>query len=111
MAAGFWFNIGAESSAASHVDEDGSVTVISGTPDIGGSRASLAMMAAEELGVDYDKVRPVIADTALARLQLRDRRQPRHLRHRPRGGELGARHDPRAQGARRQDLEASIRRA
>ena len=64
IAAGFWFNIGADSSAASHVGEDGSVTVISGNPDIGGSRASLALMAAEELGVDYDKVRPVIADTA-----------------------------------------------
>jgi CO/xanthine dehydrogenase Mo-binding subunit len=64
VAAGFWFNIGADSSAASHVGEDGSVTVISGNPDIGGSRASLALMAAEELGVDYDKVRPVIADTA-----------------------------------------------
>jgi CO/xanthine dehydrogenase Mo-binding subunit len=38
--------------------------VISGNPDIGGSRASLALMAAEELGVHYDKVRPVIADTA-----------------------------------------------
>jgi len=64
VAAGFWFNIGADSSAASHVGEDGSVTVISGNPDIGGSRASLALMAAEELGVDYDRVRPVIADTA-----------------------------------------------
>jgi CO/xanthine dehydrogenase Mo-binding subunit len=64
VAAGFWFNIGADSSAASHVGEDGSVTVISGNPDIGGSRASLALMAAEELGVHYDKVRPVIADTA-----------------------------------------------
>ncbi|HTE79074.1 MAG TPA: xanthine dehydrogenase family protein molybdopterin-binding subunit [Reyranella sp.] len=64
IAAGFWFNVGADSSAASHVGEDGSVTIISGNPDIGGSRASLALMAAEELGVDYDKVRPVIADTA-----------------------------------------------
>ncbi|HSI00955.1 MAG TPA: xanthine dehydrogenase family protein molybdopterin-binding subunit, partial [Reyranella sp.] len=44
VAAGFWFNIGADSSAASHVGEDGSVTVISGNPDIGGSRASLALM-------------------------------------------------------------------
>ena len=64
VAAGFWFNVGADSSAAAHVGEDGSVTVISGNPDIGGSRASLALMAAEELGVDYSKVRPVIADTA-----------------------------------------------
>ena len=49
---------------ASHVGEDGSVTVISGNPDIGGSRASLALMAAEELGVRLQQVRPVIADTA-----------------------------------------------
>jgi CO/xanthine dehydrogenase Mo-binding subunit len=64
IAAGFWFNAGADSSAAAHVGEDGSVTIISGCPDIGGSRASLALMAAEELGVDYAKVRPVIADTS-----------------------------------------------
>jgi len=64
VAAGFWFNVGADSSAAAHVGEDGTVTVISGNPDIGGSRASLALMAAETLGVDYDKVRPVIADTS-----------------------------------------------
>jgi CO/xanthine dehydrogenase Mo-binding subunit len=64
VSAGFWFNVGADSSAAAHVGEDGSVTVISGNPDIGGSRASLALMAAEELGVPYEKVRPVIADTS-----------------------------------------------
>ncbi|MCW5748067.1 MAG: xanthine dehydrogenase family protein molybdopterin-binding subunit, partial [Alphaproteobacteria bacterium] len=64
VAAGFWFNVGADSSAAAHVAEDGTVTVISGNPDIGGSRASLALMAAEELGVDYEKVRPIIADTS-----------------------------------------------
>ena len=64
VACGFWFNIGADSSAACHVGEDGTVTLISGSPDIGGSRASLAMMAAEELGCDYDKVKPIIADTA-----------------------------------------------
>ena len=43
--------------------EDGTVTLIAGSPDIGGSRASLAMMAAEALGIDDDKVRPVVADT------------------------------------------------
>jgi CO/xanthine dehydrogenase Mo-binding subunit len=64
VAAGFWFNVGGDSSAACHVGEDGTVTLISGNPDIGGSRASLAMMAAEELGIDYHKVRPIVADTA-----------------------------------------------
>jgi CO/xanthine dehydrogenase Mo-binding subunit len=64
VAAGFWFNVGGDSSAAAHVGEDGTVTVISGNPDIGGSRASLALMAAETLGVPYEKVRPVIPDTS-----------------------------------------------
>ncbi|MEC8847175.1 MAG: xanthine dehydrogenase family protein molybdopterin-binding subunit, partial [Pseudomonadota bacterium] len=64
VAVGFWFNIGMDSSAACHIGEDGTVTLISGSPDIGGSRASLALMAAEELGIDYHKIRPIVADTA-----------------------------------------------
>ena len=36
---------------------------MAGTPDIGGLRASLAAVAADELGVPYDKVRPIIGDT------------------------------------------------
>lgn len=63
VAAGFWFNIGGESSAAIHVDEDGGVTVVSSNPDIGGSRASMAMMAAEALGLPIERVRCTIADT------------------------------------------------
>src|SRR6185437_15849723 len=51
LAAGFWFNIGGESSASVHVNEDGSVTAATGSPDIGGSRASIGMMVAEALGV------------------------------------------------------------
>jgi CO/xanthine dehydrogenase Mo-binding subunit len=64
VASGFWFNIGGETCAALNLGEDGSVTLVAGTPDIGGSRASLAMMAAEELGIALDKVRPVIGDTS-----------------------------------------------
>ncbi|MBV9860049.1 MAG: xanthine dehydrogenase family protein molybdopterin-binding subunit [Alphaproteobacteria bacterium] len=63
VASGFWFNAGGESSAAVHVNEDGTVTVTEGHPDIGGSRASMAMMVAEVLGVPYDRVRPVVGDT------------------------------------------------
>jgi CO/xanthine dehydrogenase Mo-binding subunit len=63
VAAGFWFNIGGESSAAIHVDEDGGVTVVSSNPDIGGSRASMAIMAAETLGLPIERVRCTIADT------------------------------------------------
>ena len=64
VASGFWFNIGGETCATLNVGEDGTVALIAGTPDIGGSRASLCMMAAEELGIELDKVRPMIADTA-----------------------------------------------
>jgi len=46
------------------VSEDGTAALTIGTPDIGGSRASLCLMAAEELGIEYDQVRPIIADTA-----------------------------------------------
>ncbi len=64
VATGFWFNIGGESSAAVHINEDGSVSVATGSPDIGGSRASMAMMAAEVLGIPVDNVRAIVADTA-----------------------------------------------
>lgn len=64
VACGFWFNIGGQTSAAVHINEDGSATVTSANPDIGGSRASLAIMAAEVLGIDVAKVRPIITDTS-----------------------------------------------
>ena len=64
VATGFWFNIGGESSASLHVNEDGTAVVATGSPDIGGSRASMAMMAAETLGIPYDKVRAIVADTS-----------------------------------------------
>jgi CO/xanthine dehydrogenase Mo-binding subunit len=63
IASGFWFNIGGESSAACHINEDGTAVVAVGTPDVGGSRASMAMMVAEVLGVPFDRVRPVVGDT------------------------------------------------
>jgi len=64
IASGFWFNIGGESCATLNVGEDGTAHLVVGTPDIGGSRASLAQMAAEELGIDLGKVHPHIGDTA-----------------------------------------------
>ena len=64
VAAGFWFNIGGETTVNLQLNEDGTLTLMAGTPDIGGLRASLAMMAAEELKMDYHKVRPIIADTS-----------------------------------------------
>jgi CO/xanthine dehydrogenase Mo-binding subunit len=39
LAVGFWFNAGMQSSAEVHVNEDGTVTVVEGNPDIGGESA------------------------------------------------------------------------
>jgi CO/xanthine dehydrogenase Mo-binding subunit len=65
VATGFWFNVGNETSAALNVNEDGTVALLLGTIDVaGGHRASLAMIAAEELGISMDRVRPAIADTS-----------------------------------------------
>jgi len=63
VAVGFWFNVGMQSSAEVHINENGTVTVVEGSPDIGGSRASMALMAAETLGVPYDQIRVLIGDT------------------------------------------------
>ncbi|MSP02558.1 MAG: xanthine dehydrogenase family protein molybdopterin-binding subunit [Acetobacteraceae bacterium] len=63
VAVGYWFNGGGESSATLSVNADGTVLVATGSPDIGGSRASMAIMAAETLGVDYNLVRAIVADT------------------------------------------------
>ena len=63
VAAGFWFNRGGETSTSLNIAPDGTVTIITGTSDVAGSRISIAMMAAEELGIDVDKVRITMADT------------------------------------------------
>jgi CO/xanthine dehydrogenase Mo-binding subunit len=63
IAAGFWFNAGMQSSATVSVNEDGSAVVRTGNPDIGGSRASMALMVGEELGIPVERVRPMVGDT------------------------------------------------
>lgn len=64
VASGFWFNGGGESTASVHINEDGTVVIATGSMDVGGSRASMALMAAETLGVPYESVRSTVADTA-----------------------------------------------
>jgi CO/xanthine dehydrogenase Mo-binding subunit len=63
VAAGFWFNRGGETTGTLNIAIDGSVTLIVGTSDVAGSRISISMMAAEELGIPVDKVRAIMADT------------------------------------------------
>src|SRR5436190_6854892 len=63
VAAGFWFNRGGETTGTLNIAIDGSVTLILGTTDVAGSRISISMMSAEELGIPVDKVRASMADT------------------------------------------------
>jgi CO/xanthine dehydrogenase Mo-binding subunit len=63
VASGFWFNAGMQSSATVNIHTDGTASVVTGSPDIGGSRASMAMITAEVLGLAVTDVRPVVADT------------------------------------------------
>lgn len=62
-ASGYWFNGAGESGATVFVNTDGTATIATGSPDIGGSRQSMAAMAAETLGIDYDQVRATVNDT------------------------------------------------
>jgi CO/xanthine dehydrogenase Mo-binding subunit len=64
VASGFWFNAGGESSANVNINEDGTVVVVTGHPDIGGSRASIVNIVAELLGIDYRQVQALIGDTS-----------------------------------------------
>ena len=64
VASGFWWNAAGESSAQVNVNEDGTVVVMTGHPDIGGSRASMVNIAAELLGIDYRQVQALIGDTS-----------------------------------------------
>lgn len=63
LSCGFWFNHSGETSVTLSLSYDGTVSLAVGTPDIGGSRASMCQMAAEELGIPFDRVRTTIADT------------------------------------------------
>ena len=63
VAVGFWFNIGFHSAVDLAVNADGTVALTEGSTDIGGSRASIAMQAAEVLGIPAEDIRPSVVDT------------------------------------------------
>ena len=63
IAGGAWFNGSGPASAMASVNPDGTVSLIEGSPDIGGSRAAMAMHVAEVLGISVEDVKPSIADT------------------------------------------------
>ena len=63
VAAGYWMNRGFQSSCVVTVNFDGTVSLIMGSVDIGGTRASIAQQAAETLGIAYEEVKPTVVDT------------------------------------------------
>ncbi|HET9590306.1 MAG TPA: molybdopterin cofactor-binding domain-containing protein, partial [Anaerolineales bacterium] len=63
VASGFWFNYGGKSSASASVNSDGTVSLLTGSVDIGGTRTSIAMQLAEGLGIPAESIRPAVADT------------------------------------------------
>lgn len=63
VASGFWYNAGGESSVQVNITEDGNVVVTTGHPDVGGSRASIANVVAELLGIEHSRVNVIIGDT------------------------------------------------
>jgi CO/xanthine dehydrogenase Mo-binding subunit len=63
VASGYWFNATRPASATASINSDGTVSLIEGSPDIGGSRAAVSMQLAEVLGIAAEDVRPVVGDT------------------------------------------------
>ena len=63
IAAGAWFNGSGPASAVASVNADGTITLVEGSPDVGGSRAAMAMQVADVLGLESDDVQPSIGDT------------------------------------------------
>ncbi len=63
IATGFWFNAGLKSAVVATVNLDGTVSLIEGSTDIGGSRTGIAMQLAETLGITAEAVKPQVADT------------------------------------------------
>ena len=63
VAVGLWYGIGMASSCSIKVNNDGTVNLIEGSADIGGTRASVAMQAAEVLGLRAEEVLPTVVDT------------------------------------------------
>ena len=63
VAMGFWQNGGGESSAYATIHTDGTATLVTGSVDIGGQRASLAMQFAETMGIAYEDVNSLVGDT------------------------------------------------
>ena len=63
MAYGLWFGASAISSVRLSLNEDGTFSLATGSPDLSGTRTTLAMQAAETLGINLEDISATIPDT------------------------------------------------
>ena len=63
IAVGFRWQAGQASSATINVNADGTLNLITGSVDIGGTRTAVAMQVAETLGIGVDRIAPTVVDT------------------------------------------------
>lgn len=63
VAHAFWGNWGARSSCTIGVNADGTVSLITGSVDLSGTRTTIAMQAAEALAIPPEKIKPSVGDT------------------------------------------------
>ena len=63
IAVGFRWQAGQASSATINVNANGTLNLITGSVDIGGTRTAVAMQVAETLGIDVDRIAPTVVDT------------------------------------------------
>lgn len=63
VAVGYRWQGGQASSATINVNSNGTVNLITGSVDIGGTRTAVAMQAAEILGISAEDVSPTVVDT------------------------------------------------
>ena len=96
IALGYWKNASMQSCATMNVNSDGTVSLVTGSVDIGGTRAAVAMQAAEALGLAATDVHPARHRHGLRGLDGPHRRQPD-------GGRYGARRAPRGGGGERRN--------
>jgi CO/xanthine dehydrogenase Mo-binding subunit len=63
VASGYWMNWDGTSSCTGRLNPNGTITLLEGSTDIGGTRASIAMQFAEAFGVNYEDVAATVEDT------------------------------------------------
>ena len=63
VASGFWMNGGGAACATANVNYDGTVNLVIGSMDIGGTRPAAAQQFAEVLGIPVEDVHPQVGDT------------------------------------------------